>query len=200
LKPFEDHALRKAAREEVANDMKSVIAIKDSQDFLRPDLLRAKAEGYVFVQRFCDADTPVYNEIISQELSCGRSLKKAIQTATNIGVAETESKFSFCGRDCMDDSNLKMFRGTTEETADWVAKKLTPVFIKRKGSLTQRREELLASSASFCTNLDLDVKQDRDDHPADRSRILSVFSPDIRKLVSCDADEEVNKSRAKCDL
>ncbi|MFL5815233.1 MAG: hypothetical protein ACJ763_16770 [Bdellovibrionia bacterium] len=198
LNPFEYKAIRKVARQEAFNSMKSITSKNEFQLRLRPDRLRAVSEGYVFFQKYCDGDTSIYNELIAQELSCKVTFKEALKKVESIGTALNELKYSFCGRDCRDLTKEKLSRVTFEETADWVANKLTIAFIKRNSSLAARRESLFVSVAGFCASPDwVEVE---DEHSSNRSRILSAFSPEVTLLVGCEPDKEIEKSRAKCDL
>jgi hypothetical protein len=209
LKAFDDDAIREVAREVTMDDMSEIKSNLGFSNPLRPDRSRAVSEGFVFLHRFCDPDQPFYFELIAQELHCNgyssnvanrsKNIERAFKTAESIGVALNERLYSFCGRDCKDLAEVKMGRATVEETADWIARKLMTTFIKREASVASRRDALLTGYADFCPHAD-EKQEENDDHPPDRSRLISVFSPEVRQLVECEPDVEVEKSSAKCDL
>jgi hypothetical protein len=188
--------------------------------FMRPDRVRAYNNGGVFLQRECAADSSVYLEVFTQELNCSgyvakdpnrsEKFKEALKTTNEIGKAITENWYSFCGRECRNLTSTGMSRDTSEDTADWIAVRAISRLLKREQSLTKRREIATTAFARFCSSEsyyrkahDLLVEEKEysaEEHPEDRKRILSVFTPEIIKAVSCAPDEDTEEASGKCEL
>jgi hypothetical protein len=240
LKAFEQKEIQKVADATAERDMKTfaskneftdlALEVEDKkgspvkyQYFMRPDRLRAYNDGKIITQRQCTSDSSIYLEIFTQELSCdgydakdsNRSEKfaEALKATKAVGKAINEHWYSFCGRECSGLSAADISRDTSEDTADWIAHKVTTRFLKREPSLTKRRELATTAFTTFCRSYseyrnaqDLIseeanyTSEESDEHPEDRKRILSIFSPEVMKIVSCSPDQSTEEASGKCEL
>lgn len=171
-------------------------------------------------------------ELFTQELSCSRLHGKPVpdlkalsdeDRATVFTAARKESVtlqeaiekhwFSFCGRDCEEDSlvNLNLSRPNHEATADWLANKaFGDYYLPRLGSLEAKRQAAGSMDADMCDPpsptslapllLKSEQEVNKDPHPEDRVRRMNVFTPDVIAQVKCRPDADTKVETAKCDL
>jgi hypothetical protein len=159
-------------------------------------------------------------EIFTQELSClsfdpksaqrDQVFKQALVNTRQIETALREKWYSFCGRECRELTSKQLSRATHEDTADWVAKKLMKHYLERLKTTRERQEAVASAFTLFCdansayrnakdlTRVEKEFSLEP--HPENRSRALSVYSPEIIDLVKCSPDQGTQKAKGKCEL
>ncbi len=118
-------------------------------------------------------------------------VEKAIEQTTKIKIADAVEYYSYCGKNCSGLTSDKLSVDISENTADWLAVKSFPNYLK--SIPPENREEASALSTSlFCTkDLDDSVLTPEEKnfalrkHPEGRHRRISLYSPETSNLLGC---------------
>ena len=118
-------------------------------------------------------------------------VEKAIEQTTKIKVADALEYYRYCGKNCSGLMSDNLAVDISENTADWLAVKSFPDYLKN--ILPENREQASALSTSlFCTkNLDdSDLTSEEKTfalkkHPEGRHRRISLYSPETSSLLGC---------------
>lgn len=179
-----------------------------NESYYRPDIQKAGWLGYyeenvnrnvdnteIFMQSFyCLLEdnklTKVGFESAKEELRSS-IIEKAIEQTSKIKVAEAIEYYRYCGKNCSGLTNDNLSVDISEKTADWLAVKSFPDYLKNV--LPENREEASAVSTSlFCTKAldDSDLTPEEKiftlkKHPEGRHRRISLYSAEVSNVLGC---------------
>jgi hypothetical protein len=204
--------------------MKKDGKLQKNEIYLRPDKFLENNNGYND-QGLIRNSNPV--EIFTQNFSCilsqsnlteaqyesastetrSKLFENAIeQTSKNLQV-QNEDYFKYCGRNCSQLTSFDLSVNPQEKIADWFATLSYPAFLENV--LPENRAEASALTTSlFCDSSEIpsaspelalsEKKFSLETHPDDRSRRVSLYTPEVAKLIDCKNEIDGEKGSVAC--
>jgi hypothetical protein len=185
-----------------------------NEDFFRPDHDRESGP-----EAKCQTD--VLAELFTQELECrnykasnleerGVIFEQALEDTFELQKIINQHWFAHCGTECSELTPHKLGRSTGEESADWLARRAFAKAVARAPTVQAKRQMLATATVWMCPTPgkfwsagDLTSREKKysfEEHPDNRPRRLSLFTPEIVRMIECTPDEEVLKGNSSCDL